>query len=126
MNNVDDTFNASSAPNRRKHFHDNVLKSLAETLEVLNAETTTEAKRESHCHPFEIPDEPIEQNEMLKEEIIRECRSQSNSMREEEPHAGSDRSRSRLPSYETEERLPFQRVFVDGEEASGVIDMHIY
>jgi hypothetical protein len=39
-------------------------------------------------------------------------------MREEEP--GSDASKSGLPSYKTEERLPFQRVLVDGEEASGV------
>lgn len=107
-----------SASSRRKHFRGNVLQSLAETWEVLTAETTTDAKREGHCNPFEIPDEPIEQNEMLKEEIIREWNSRPHSMREEEPC--TDPSRSSLPSYETEERLPFQRVLVDGEEASGV------
>jgi hypothetical protein len=114
---MDGAFKESSAT-RRKHFHGNVLKSLAETLEVLTAETTTEAKREGHCHPFEIPDEPIEQNEMLNEEIDREWNCRTHSMREEEP--GSDASKSGLPSYKTEERLPFQRVLVDGEEASGV------
>ncbi len=114
---MDGVFEESSAT-RRKHFHDNVLKSLAETLEVLSAETTSETTREGHCHPFEIPDEPIEQNEMIKEEIIREWHCRSHSMREEEP--GTDPSKSSLPSYETEERLPFQRVLVDGEEASGV------
>jgi hypothetical protein len=114
---MDGVFEESSAT-RRKHFHDNVLKSLAETLEVLSAETTSETTREGHCHPFEIPDEPIEQNEMIKEEIIREWHCRTHSMREEEP--GTDSSKSSLPSYETEERLPFQRVLVDGEEASGV------
>ena len=113
---MDDVFH-QSANNRRKHFHDNVLKSLAETLEVLTAETTNETKREGHCHPFEIPDEPIEQNEMLNEEI-REWSSRTHSVREDEPR--TDPSTSSLSSCETEERLPFQRVFVDGEDASGV------
>ncbi|XP_046852479.1 AMP deaminase 2-like isoform X2 [Xenia sp. Carnegie-2017] len=107
-----------SLSNRRKHFHDNVLKSLHETLEVLNAETSTDSKREGHCHPFEIPDEPIEQNEMLKEEIFREWHSQSNTVKDEAML--TDSSKTDLPCYEMEERLPFQRVVVDGEEASGV------
>ena len=115
---MDDSVFKESATTRRKHFHGNVLKSLAETWEVLSAETTTEAKREGHCHPFEIPDEPIEQNEMRKEEIIREWSCRSHSMREDEP--GTEKSKTSLPSYESEERLPFQRVLVDGEEASGV------
>lgn len=108
-----------SATNRRKHFHDNVLQSLAETLEVLSAETT-ESKREGHCHPFEIPDEPIEQNEILNEEIIREWTwSQArDSERQFSPRSADDKGGMSL--FQTEERLPFQRVFVEGEEATGV------
>lgn len=112
-----------SLSNRRKHFHDNVLKSLHETLEVLNAETSTDSKREGHCHPFEIPDEPIEQNEMLKEEIFREWHSQSNIVKDEAML--TDSSKTDLPCYEMEERLPFQRVVVDGEEASGVSSINL-
>ena len=108
-----------SAANRRKHFHNNVLQSLAETLEVLSAETT-ESKREGHCHPFEIPDEPIEQNEILNEEIRREWTwSQARDSEGQFSPRSADDKGGKSP-FETEERLPFQRVFVEGEEKTGV------
>lgn len=108
-----------SAAMRRKHYHNNVLQSLAETLEVLSAETT-ETKREVHCHPFEIPDEPIEQKEILNEEIREWHRAQS--AREEEGQFSPRQTDSAGISltFESEERVPFQRVVVEGEETSGV------
>lgn len=108
-----------SAAMRRKHYHNNVLQSLAETLEVLSAETT-ETKREVHCHPFEIPDEPIEQKEILNEEIREWHRAQS--AREEEGQFSPRQTDSTGVSltFENEEPVPFQRVLVEGEETSGV------
>ena len=113
-----------NAEARRKHYHDNMLQTLAETLEVLNAETT-EAKLEGHCRPFEIPDQPIEQNEMLNEEIIREW-TRTQSIREDEVRGSPRRVDFSFPTYEPEERLPFQRVVVEGEDASGVSLYVIY
>ena len=84
----------------------------------MNSETT-EGKLEGHCRPVENPEQPIEQNEMLNKEIIREW-TRTQSIREDEVRGSPRRADFPFPAYEPEERLPFQRVVVEGEDASGV------
>ena len=102
--------------------HD-VFSTLQETLEVLRDEAET--SRDSHksddmrCHPFEIPEFPIGQSQMKREEIDLE-RQQSRIM-----HGGSTTSLDEKMSSSKEgshDQIPvfYQRLSISGGNTSGV------
>jgi len=100
-----------------------VFSTLQETLEVLRDEAGATArdsqKRDDMwCHPFEIPEHPIEQLEIKKSEIDLE-RQQSKIMRaaslndlDERMFSSKEGSRDILP--------PYQRLSISGGNTSGV------
>lgn len=103
--------------------HD-VFSTLQETLEVLRDEVET-TSRDSHkrddlwCHAFEIPEHPIGQSEMRREEIDLE-RQQSRIMRagsttslDEKMFSSKEGSHDQLP-------ILYQRLSISGGNSSGV------
>lgn len=103
--------------------HD-VFSTLQETLEVLRDEAEA-TSRDSHkrddlwCHPFEIPEHPIGQSEMRREEINLE-RQQSRIMKagsstslDEKMFSSKEGSQDQLPTF-------YQRLSISGGNTSGV------
>jgi hypothetical protein len=103
--------------------HD-VFSTLQETLEVLRDEADT-TSRDSHkrddlwCHPFEIPEHPIGQNELRSVEIDLErqhskiMRASSLTSLDEKMFASKEGSHDLLP-------IVYQRLSISGANTSGV------
>lgn len=111
--------------NDKKH---DVFSTLQETLEVLRDEAGATARDSQKrddlwCHPFEIPEHPIEQMEMKRSEIDLE-RQHSKIMRaaslndlDERMFSSKEGSRDILP--------PYQRLSISGGNTSGVSSCNV-
>lgn len=116
-------FQHSNSTNDSKDKKHDVYTTLQETLEVLRDEAGAVARDSQKrddiwCHPFEIPEHPIEQIEMKRSEIDLE-RQHSKIMRavslndlDERMYSSKEGSRDIFP--------PYQRLTISGGNTSGV------
>ena len=123
----------SESPSKETNDKHDVFHTLQETLEVLRdeAETSRDSNKRDDlwCHPFEIPDHPIEQQQWKNEEIAME-RKQSRMMLLESSITDSavdverENSVSDVP-FPLDCDVPYyQRLSISGGNISGVGSAH--